>query len=116
MFLGGPNNFHRNLVRSASTTPPISAPASNVSDWLNAHHEEMVRSTCTSHNNNDSHAPLSPQSSVTSSGSGSDLHDDPNHPNHRNTFTEQASGMKGKKACWTKTANNRKKQLKVLQN
>ena len=40
------------------------------------------------------HAPLSPQSSVTSSGSGSDTHDTDQH--QRNTFLEECSGMKGK--------------------
>jgi hypothetical protein len=90
---GGQSSLHRKLTRSASVTPPINMPASNVSDWLNAHHELMERTSGRHLNNNNTegHAPLSPQSSVTSSGSGSD----PNHDDHsRNSFIEASSGMK----------------------
>jgi len=40
------------------------------------------------------HAPLSPQSSVASSGSGGSEHLE-DQPSARNTFQEEGSGMKG---------------------
>ena len=91
--LGGPN-LHRKLTRSASVTPPISVPTS-VSDWLNSQDDLVLRNS-QHYNHNvvmEGHAPLSPQSSVTSSGSGSDSHETDHH--QRNTFLEECSGMKG---------------------
>ena len=86
-------NLHRKLVRSASVTPPIPVP-SNVSEWLNSQ-DDLALHNIQNQNNNvvEGHPPLSPQSSVTSSGSGSDTHD--NDQQSRNTFLEEYSGMKG---------------------
>lgn len=77
-------------------------PALNVSDWLNSQ-DNLLRDSRTSNNNNqqgnnnEPHAPLSPQSSVTSSGSGSDTQQQSDEPQqNRNTFLEEGSGMKGK--------------------
>lgn len=85
-------------MRSVSINPPSQLGSSSVSDWLNAHQEEMFK--VQQHNNNNmpsvgdnGHPPLSPQSSVTSSGSGSDSHQDDGQS--RNTFLEPNSGMKG---------------------
>ena len=118
MFTGnqGPNP-HRKLTRSSSVTPPGSMPALNVSEWLNSqdhgglrgHGDLLSRSDMglsrsmdgrMGTNNNAGpeppHAPLSPQSSVTSSGSGSDSQQHPDdHHQARNTFLEEGSGMKG---------------------
>lgn len=95
--LPGVPNLHRKLTRSASVTPPISVPTS-VSDWLNSQDDMAVlRNNNSQHYHSnvviEGHAPLSPQSSVTSSGSGSDTHEADQH--QRNTFLEECSGMKG---------------------
>jgi len=99
---GGPQmpNFHRKLIRSASLTPPISATnptnPTNLADWLKLQDEsEKAHGTGSSAMHHE-HAPLSPQSSVTSSGSGSDTHldDASGQSQHRNTFLEDGSGMK----------------------
>ena len=108
---------HRKLARaSTSVAPPNGGalPSANVRDWLNKHHNEMVvhgsRSqqqplqTAQEH----PHAPLSPQSSESSSVSGSDSHhDDSNHggaglAQARNTFLEDKSGMRGAYLCQDK--------------
>ena len=90
-------SLHRKLTRSASVTPPINVPSSNVSDWLNSQDGLLRDNRVPTTQPAEPHAPLSPQSSVTSSGSGSDTqqqqHDNPHHV--RNTFLEDASGMKG---------------------
>ncbi len=92
--LGFMPNVHRKLVRSVSVTPPIPVP-SNVSEWLNSQ-DDLALHNMQNENNNvvEGHPPLSPQSSVTSSGSGSDNQDSDLHS--RNTFLEDYSGMKGK--------------------
>ena len=94
VFAGAPN-LHRKLTRSASVTPPITVPTS-VSDWLNSQDDMVIKNSQQHYYSNvviEGHAPLSPQSSVTSSGSGSDTHDT-DQP-QRNTFLEECSGMKG---------------------
>ena len=46
------------------------------------------------------HAPLSPQSSVTSSGSGgSDAHQDDGPQPVRDSFLDEGSGMRGESVC-----------------
>lgn len=100
---------HMPLQGTVSAPPyhmhsPAGMPVSNVSDWLNTHHEEMGIPVSGRHINNNNnmiecHAPLSPQSSVTSSGSGSDEnhHESANGNGYvprRNRFLEEGSGMK----------------------
>jgi hypothetical protein len=85
---------HRKLSRSSSTTPPITVPGSNVTDWLNMQDEESGRGSRSQSTASECHAPLSPQSSVTSSGSGSDSHqEDPQM--RRNPCGQDDFGMRG---------------------
>lgn len=79
---------HSPVRRTVSVTPPT-----NISEWL-ATSEDSCRVRPMSSASD--HAPLSPQSSVTSSGSGSDSHQDEGGQPVRNSFTEEGSGMKGK--------------------
>ncbi|KAL5008132.1 hypothetical protein ScPMuIL_013713 [Solemya velum] len=91
---GSPNqlNDHIPLRRTASATPFNLQLAANVSEWMDKNDLHMSKSN--SQNNILEHAPLSPQSSVSSSGSGSDtVHDDRPRP-IRNTFLEEDSGMR----------------------
>ena len=75
------NNVHRKLTRSVSDAHTMnSSPAHIVSEWLKTQQDTR---------------PLSPQSSVTSSGSGSDTHPDDCGLHDRNTFLEEGSGMRG---------------------
>lgn len=83
------SNTHKKLAR----TGPVTPPNSSVSDWLNKHHEEMIKHSQDSGTlATEPHAPLSPQSSTASSGSDSQ-HDD---GYMKNTFLEELSGMRGK--------------------
>ncbi|XP_036367457.1 protein Smaug homolog 1-like isoform X2 [Octopus sinensis] len=79
-------NSHAPLRRTNSVTPP-----DNISDWL-AKCEDLYPRVRPLSSTSD-HAPLSPQSSVTSSGSGSDTHQDEGGQPIRNSFTEPGSGM-----------------------
>ena len=83
-------NLHSPLRRTYSVAPPVSIqnPEKFVSDWLRTNDDHL------SHVQSD-HAPLSPQSSVTSSGSGESHHDDGPQP-IRDSFLEEGSGMRGK--------------------
>ena len=92
-FLLANTNLHKKLTRTSSVNQPCNAVS--VSDWLNKHHEEMSRHSSQQTSpvqSSEPHAPLSPQSSVTSSGS-----DSPHETDiySRNTFLEEASGMRG---------------------
>eukprot|EP00918_Siedleckia_nematoides_P029362 GHVU01063318.1.p1 GENE.GHVU01063318.1~~GHVU01063318.1.p1 ORF type:complete len:791 (+),score=89.17 GHVU01063318.1:365-2737(+) len=90
---------HRRLTRTTSVSQPITVPESHVSTWLDLHHSGGdygintlggnggPLSRLPSASSEPPHAPLSPQSSVTSSGSGSDTH----HEEARNTFNEHTS-------------------------
>ncbi|KAK6181562.1 hypothetical protein SNE40_009391 [Patella caerulea] len=102
------NNQHASLRRTCSIAPPglpNCAPnmEKNVSDWLQTNNGHLLRQ---SHLAPD-HAPLSPQSSMSSSGSGSDhcpeqtAETNPTDHNNtedensstRNSFSEKNSGM-----------------------
>ncbi|GAB1604453.1 protein Smaug homolog 1-like [Argonauta hians] len=78
-------NTHSPLRRTNSVTPP-----DNISDWLEKCEDLFPRRPFSS---TPDHAPLSPQSSVTSSGSGSDTHQEEVGQPIRNSFTESGSGM-----------------------
>ncbi|XP_041353331.1 protein Smaug homolog 1-like isoform X2 [Gigantopelta aegis] len=86
-----PGNLHSPLRRTYSIAPPVAIqnPEKFVSDWLrtNDDHLSQVQSAASDH------APLSPQSSVTSSGSGESHHDDGPQP-IRDSFLEEGSGMR----------------------
>uniref|UniRef100_S4RUV1 Sterile alpha motif domain containing 4B n=1 Tax=Petromyzon marinus TaxID=7757 RepID=S4RUV1_PETMA len=86
------------LKRSASPTP-TSAASSLAHQWL-SHEDLRPRGVPAS----EPHAPLSPQGSVASSGSGgsSGDHPDDGPPLARNTFLEEGSGMRDVPA-WLKS-------------
>uniref|UniRef100_A0A4W3GY55 Sterile alpha motif domain containing 4B n=1 Tax=Callorhinchus milii TaxID=7868 RepID=A0A4W3GY55_CALMI len=80
---------HSPLKRSVSLTPPISMPSQSlISEWMSP---DDLRSR-TVYVPAD-HAPLSPQSSIASSGSGGSEQTD-EQGSSRNTFHEDGSGMK----------------------
>lgn len=87
---------HAPLRRMPSFAPPNSLPITNsVHDWLQSNDAHLSQCSGRPHSGLSDHAPLSPQSSTASSGSGSDGHaEDPLHPS-RNTFMEEGSGMRG---------------------
>ncbi|XP_015911017.1 protein Smaug homolog 1 isoform X2 [Parasteatoda tepidariorum] len=77
---------HSRIKRSTSLTPPI------------PHNGLSISSSVLEHQNFDvDHAPLSPQSSVTSSGSGSESQKDDN----KDVFNQDGTGMKDV-PCWLK--------------
>ncbi|XP_067680249.1 protein Smaug homolog 1-like isoform X1 [Haliotis asinina] len=89
------NNLHAPLRRTYSVTPPVGVPnpEKTVTDWLRTNDNHLSRGN--SNNSTCEHAPLSPQSSITSSGSGSDTHPDDGGPQPvRNSFLEDGSGMR----------------------
>ena len=94
-----PVNKHQLLCRKPSLHPhhgPIT-PMSHVSDWLKNSESEVPYHRGRSHSltfeqGQGGHPPLSPQSSITSSGS-SDTHQDMEPM--RNSFLEEGSGMRG---------------------
>ncbi|XP_015206291.1 protein Smaug homolog 1 isoform X1 [Lepisosteus oculatus] len=92
---------HSPLKRSVSLTPPMSVPASQPlgHGWLS---QEDLRTRAPAPD----HAPLSPQSSVASSGSGGSEHleEGPalSATPHRSTFHEEGSGMRDVPA-WLKS-------------
>ncbi|KAK5624263.1 Protein Smaug 1 [Crenichthys baileyi] len=100
---GGGSQQHSPLKRSVSLTPPISGPNSQPLGhvWLS---QEDLR---TSRGPAPDHAPLSPQSSIASSGSGGSEHLDDaglggSSSLHRNSFHEDGSGMRDVPA-WLKS-------------
>lgn len=98
------SNLHTPLQRTRSIIHGnplplrIQNPEKTVSDWLQMH--PAVGNGCGVRGRSPSlteHAPLSPQSSVTSSGSGgSDSHHDDGPQPIRDSFLEEGSGMRGK--------------------
>uniref|UniRef100_A0A3P9Q0A5 Protein Smaug homolog 1 n=1 Tax=Poecilia reticulata TaxID=8081 RepID=A0A3P9Q0A5_POERE len=92
---GSGSQQHSPLKRSVSLTPPISGPNNQPLGhvWLS---QEDLR---TSRGPAPDHAPLSPQSSIASSGSGGSEHLDDgglggSSSLHRNSFHEDGSGMR----------------------
>ncbi|KAG9336706.1 hypothetical protein JZ751_003054, partial [Albula glossodonta] len=96
-----PGGQHSPLKRSVSLTPPMSGSSSQPlgHGWL-SQEDLRVRGPAPDH------APLSPQSSVASSGSGGSEHLEegpgPGGAAHRSTFHEEGSGMRDVPA-WLKS-------------
>ncbi|XP_007886325.1 protein Smaug homolog 1 isoform X1 [Callorhinchus milii] len=89
---------HSPLKRSVSLTPPINVPNQPLGHGWMSHEDLRGRGPqCIPSD----HAPLSPQSSVASSGSGGSEHLE-DQPVSRNTFQEEGSGMKDVPA-WLKS-------------
>ena len=97
--------------------PPTSLPLSDasVSDWLKSNDAHLIQGPGRPCSGLSDHAPLSPQSSTASSGSGSDTHvDDVPHQPIRNTFMEEGSGMRGELPLSVLGRNFREDILKYL--
>ncbi|XP_072895980.1 protein Smaug homolog 1 isoform X3 [Hemitrygon akajei] len=89
---------HSPLKRSVSLTPPINVPNQPLGHGWMSHEDLRARGPqCIPSD----HAPLSPQSSVASSGSGGSEHLE-DQAVTRNTFQEEGSGMKDVPA-WLKS-------------
>ncbi|CAG5127001.1 unnamed protein product, partial [Candidula unifasciata] len=95
------HNSHAPLRRTHSITPPVRLqnPEKTVSDWLKTsighHHSQQQHPILPPRSVYTEHAPLSPQSSVTSSGSGgSDFHHEDGPQPSRDSFLEEGSGMR----------------------
>ncbi|KAM5130005.1 LOW QUALITY PROTEIN: protein Smaug homolog 1 [Mantella aurantiaca] len=89
---------HSPLKRSVSLTPPMNVPSQPLGHGWMSHEDLRARG---SQGIPSDHAPLSPQSSVASSGSGGSEHlEDPT--SSRNTFHDEGSGMKDVPA-WLKS-------------
>nr|XP_034996917.1 protein Smaug homolog 1 [Zootoca vivipara] len=89
---------HSPLKRSVSLTPPMTVPNQPLGHGWLSHEDLRARGP---QGIPSDHAPLSPQSSVASSGSGGSEHlEDQNSA--RNTFQEEGSGMKDVPA-WLKS-------------
>ncbi|XP_068108484.1 protein Smaug homolog 1 isoform X3 [Hyperolius riggenbachi] len=89
---------HSPLKRSVSLTPPMNVPNQPLGHGWMSHEDLRARG---SQGVPSDHAPLSPQSSVASSGSGGSEHlEDPSST--RNTFQDEGSGMKDVPA-WLKS-------------
>ncbi|NWY65766.1 SMAG1 protein, partial [Erithacus rubecula] len=89
---------HSPLKRSVSLTPPMNVPNQPLGHGWMSHEDLRARGPqCIPSD----HAPLSPQSSVASSGSGGSEHLE-DQPSARNTFQEEGSGMKDVPA-WLKS-------------
>ncbi|XP_073434037.1 protein Smaug homolog 1 isoform X1 [Dendrobates tinctorius] len=89
---------HSPLKRSVSLTPPMNVPNQPLGHGWMSHEDLRARG---SQGVSSDHAPLSPQSSVASSGSGGSEHlEDPSAA--RNTFQDEGSGMKDVPA-WLKS-------------
>lgn len=95
-----PVTHHAPLRRMPSfkpSTSPANLPPSDasVSDWLKSNDAHLINGPGRPCSGLSDHAPLSPQSSTASSGSGSDTHPDDIPPQSiRNTFMEEKSGMR----------------------
>jgi hypothetical protein len=86
IFLISVTRTHAQLTRTSSLVPPPSTLNVSINEWLSSSDTQLNRVE---------HAPLSPQSSITSSGSSCDTHqEDGPHP-FRNSFLEEGSGMRG---------------------
>ncbi|XP_053331317.1 protein Smaug homolog 1 isoform X2 [Spea bombifrons] len=88
---------HSPLKRSVSLTPPMNVPNQPLGHGWMSHEDLRARG---SQGVPSDHAPLSPQSSVASSGSGGSEHLD--DQSARNTFQDEGSGMKDVPA-WLKS-------------
>ncbi|XP_020846944.1 protein Smaug homolog 1 isoform X1 [Phascolarctos cinereus] len=89
---------HSPLKRSVSLTPPMNVPNQPLGHGWMSHEDLRARGPqCIPSD----HAPLSPQSSVASSGSGGSEHLE-DQTTARNTFQEEGSGMKDVPA-WLKS-------------
>ncbi|XP_071777237.1 protein Smaug homolog 1 isoform X1 [Centroberyx gerrardi] len=101
---GGGGQQHSPLKRSVSLTPPMSGPSSQALGhvWLSQEDLRAPRGPAPDH------APLSPQSSIASSGSGGSEHLEEaglgggGSALHRSTFHEEGSGMRDVPA-WLKS-------------
>ncbi|XP_044292026.1 protein Smaug homolog 1 isoform X1 [Varanus komodoensis] len=89
---------HSPLKRSVSLTPPMTVPSQPLGHGWMSHEDLRARGP---QGLPSDHAPLSPQSSVASSGSGGSEHLE-DQPSARNTFQEEGSGMKDVPA-WLKS-------------
>ncbi|CAL1527783.1 unnamed protein product [Lymnaea stagnalis] len=100
------HNSHAPLRRTHSITPPAKSQNAEktVTDWLKTNHgHHPSHPILASRPQYVDHAPLSPQSSVTSSGSGgSDSHQDDGPQPSRDSFLEDGSGMR-EVPVWLKT-------------
>uniref|UniRef100_A0A8D0GK72 Protein Smaug homolog 1 n=1 Tax=Sphenodon punctatus TaxID=8508 RepID=A0A8D0GK72_SPHPU len=81
---------HSPLKRSVSLTPPMTVPNQPLGHGWMSHEDLRARGPQSIPSD---HAPLSPQSSVASSGSGGSEHLE-DQTSARNTFQEEGSGMK----------------------
>uniref|UniRef100_A0A8C7XKX1 Sterile alpha motif domain containing 4A n=1 Tax=Oryzias sinensis TaxID=183150 RepID=A0A8C7XKX1_9TELE len=119
---GGGSQQHSPLKRSVSLTPPMSGPNGQLLGhvWLSQEDLRTARGPAPDH------APLSPQSSIASSGSGGSEHlEDAGLGGgsvlHRNSFHEEGSGMRDVPA-WLKSlrlhkyAKHFKNELKIINN
>uniref|UniRef100_A0A665WW11 Protein Smaug homolog 1 n=1 Tax=Echeneis naucrates TaxID=173247 RepID=A0A665WW11_ECHNA len=100
---GGVSQQHSPLKRSVSLTPPMSGPSNQPLGhvWLSQEDLRTARGPAPDH------APLSPQSSIASSGSGGSEHLEEaglggSSGLHRSSFHEEGSGMKDVPA-WLKS-------------
>ncbi|XP_063295074.1 protein Smaug homolog 1 isoform X1 [Pelobates fuscus] len=89
---------HSPLKRSVSLTPPMNVPNQPLGHGWLSHEDLRARGN---QGIPSDHAPLSPQSSVASSGSGGSEHLDDQSASH-NTFQDEGSGMKDVPA-WLKS-------------
>lgn len=94
---------HQPLVRTSS----VSVVPNNINDWLQQSSEDLSSHSSSdrgrSHSMTSDHAPLSPQSSITSSSSSSgDTHQDDGPQPVKNSFLEDCSGMRDV-PLWLKT-------------
>ncbi|XP_078240187.1 protein Smaug homolog 1 isoform X1 [Pogona vitticeps] len=89
---------HSPLKRSVSLTPPMTVPSQPLGHGWMSHEDLRARGPQAVPSD---HAPLSPQSSVASSGSGGSEHLE-DQTSARNTFQEEGSGMKDVPA-WLKS-------------
>ncbi|MEE6493583.1 hypothetical protein FKM82_016894 [Ascaphus truei] len=89
---------HSPLKRSVSLTPPMNVPNQPLGHGWMSHEDLRARG---SQGIPSDHAPLSPQSSVASSGSGGSEHLE-DQSTARNTFQDEGSGMKDVPA-WLKS-------------
>lgn len=101
MSSGGGSQQHSPLKRSVSLTPPMSGPSNQPLGhvWLSQEDLRTARGPAPDH------APLSPQSSIASSGSGGSEHLEEaglGSSLHRSSFHEEGSGMRDVPA-WLKS-------------
>nr|XP_003227869.2 PREDICTED: protein Smaug homolog 1 [Anolis carolinensis] len=89
---------HSPLKRSVSLTPPMTVPNQPLGHGWMSHEDLRARGPPSLPSD---HAPLSPQSSIASSGSGGSEHLE-DQTSARNTFQEEGSGMKDVPA-WLKS-------------